>query len=182
MRIASVLAASLLAAGSPAFTAAGPADPRSERTLRVAVQVDRDAARLVAYSVEDRRFEELLPLPEIRGSKGSGMAQLEVALTGAEAAPYVTRLDVGPICLEHAAGTPAPHRRQRPRLPSPPESGGGPGGDPARAGLSGRHHLCATPPGVHLSGRADGRLHPRHQGLEPGQEPGGVECDRAYFR
>jgi|GEM_PF-3492012 len=80
----------------------------SERTIVVALTVDREQARLISFTLKDRPFVRSLAAdrPGIMG-QGSA-AQLEFALVGAPGLRYTQLLDFSGICLEHGPDDP-PH-------------------------------------------------------------------------
>jgi len=72
--------------------------PISERTLSVAVVVNRDAASLAAYTVKGRPFvADVLGASSLSGAS----LQLEVALRGPDGATIVRRQPIKGLCLEH---------------------------------------------------------------------------------
>ena len=79
----------------------------SDRTLVLALTVDRNGGRLAAYTLKNRPFVAP-PAPEARVSQGPGPAQVEVVLVGSAGARYTRRVDVPGICLEHPPDA-APH-------------------------------------------------------------------------
>lgn len=80
----------------------------SDRTLTLAIEIDRDAARLLAFTVKDRPFVRPLALAPVRPYREGEEVQAEIVLLGPKDARYTQRLDAGPICLTHAA-IEAPH-------------------------------------------------------------------------
>ena len=89
----------------PAPDPGSPAAGRfSGRTLKVAVEVDRDGGRVAAFSLEDRPYVRPLTTADPEPSGGAGKAQLELVLRGDDGETFTRRVEVGPICLEHAAG------------------------------------------------------------------------------
>ena len=77
----------------------------SQRTLRVAIEVDRDSARLVLYTLKDTPFIRPLETPE--PDPGGVRPWVEVALLGPEGKRYTRSFDIS-LCFEHAGNTP-PH-------------------------------------------------------------------------
>ncbi len=73
----------------------------SDGTLRVAIELDRDAARLVGYTVAKTPFVRDAAAPEARAGLASGTFQIEVVLLGPDERRFTRRFDVGPICLNH---------------------------------------------------------------------------------
>ncbi|MCP3979844.1 MAG: hypothetical protein GY716_11095 [bacterium] len=90
----------------------------SERTLVVGVEVDRDEARLVGYTVKPRPFVDAARHAPPRALDGGVAVQLEVELLGPRGASFVRRFEARPICLHHGpdaqphvvGDTIAPHR------------------------------------------------------------------------
>jgi hypothetical protein len=80
----------------------------SDRSLRLAVEVDRDASRLIAYAIKPQPFAAPGSTPAPRAYADGRSLQLEVVLLGPEESRFIQRLDVGRFCFEHAADT-APH-------------------------------------------------------------------------
>ena len=80
----------------------------SERTIEVAFELDRDAARVAAYTVKPRPFARVPLLGEVRAFDGRGRLQVEVSLLGPLGARYVQRMEAGVVCLHHGPGEP-PH-------------------------------------------------------------------------
>lgn len=87
-------AALLLAA--PSLPAAGDTPP-PPRTRVVAIEIDRDAARLVAWTVKPRPYAGL----DTALVSSPDRAGLELKLIGPGEARHVIRSEVGPLCLEH---------------------------------------------------------------------------------
>jgi hypothetical protein len=83
---------------------AGTIGHYSDGTIAVAVSIDRDGAKLIAYTKKARPFERALvdmaPLP-------GGRTALDVTLLGPGDARYTRRLPIEGICFEHDALTPA---------------------------------------------------------------------------
>ena len=81
----------------------------SPRTISLAVEIDRDGFRLLAYTIKERPFVRpsgiALPRPVSTGSD----VRLELVLSSAGGDSYTQRLDVGRLCLEHGSGEP-PHQ------------------------------------------------------------------------
>jgi hypothetical protein len=78
---------------------AAPPEAVSERTLSVALTLNRDGARLAAYTVKERPFA-----PD--GLEGRSLPadalQLEVSLRGPQGATLLRRQPLRGLCLEHA--------------------------------------------------------------------------------
>jgi len=73
----------------------------SERTLSVAVRIDRDSADVMAFTVKARPFELSEPLAEPRPYELGRPVQVEVVLRGPSGTSLTRRVDVGPMCLSH---------------------------------------------------------------------------------
>jgi hypothetical protein len=90
----------------------GPQGPQlgtfAARTLVVALELDRDTARVVAYTLKARPFVRPLDGEPPRPRATGDALQVEVVLLGRDGGRYTSRLDVGPLCLDHGAET-APH-------------------------------------------------------------------------
>ena len=105
----------LLAANrAPATTEVAPAvvDTRvriSDRTLVVGIEVDRENARLVSYTVKDRPFLAPAGEPEAaRAYDPHEELQLEVKLLGRDGGEHLRRFAAGPLCFDHRPQT-EPH-------------------------------------------------------------------------
>jgi len=92
----------------PADSAASVSGRFSERTLSLALEIDRDSARLIAFTLKDRPFVRPLTQAEPRVLDTGEPPQIEVSLLGPKGTLYTQRVDFGPICLAHGASTP-PH-------------------------------------------------------------------------
>jgi len=79
----------------------------SERTIVAAFEIDRDAMRLVSYTLKDRPFERSLEIAGARALAEGGSVQAEVILHDASGERYTQRVEAGRICLLHSAETPA---------------------------------------------------------------------------
>ena len=79
-----------------------------ERTLVVALRIDRDEARLLAYTLKERAFARRAgpALPESRGREPE--ERFEVTLHGSAGVAYTTFLDARFLCLAHGPASP-PH-------------------------------------------------------------------------
>ena len=80
----------------------------SNRTLTVAVQVDRDGARVVAYTVKERPFLHPLNPPAIRTIGQDRDPQIEVVLIGPGSVQHTQRRQLRGLCLLHPPGV-EPH-------------------------------------------------------------------------
>jgi len=88
-----------------------PVAPYAARTLSVALQVDRDGARIVAYTVKDRPFDLTRTQPPARPYVEGHPLLLEVVLSSAQGVGgelFTRRQSVGPLCFSHGPGAP-PH-------------------------------------------------------------------------
>jgi hypothetical protein len=77
----------------------------SQRTLRVAIEVDRDQARLIRYTLKDTPF--IRPLNASGSAREEANPWVEVALLGPEGKRYTRGFGV-PLCFEHS-GDSEPH-------------------------------------------------------------------------
>ncbi len=88
-------------------TSPGTGDPLrgwfSDRTLVVGLEVDRDEARVLAYTVKPRPHVRAIQPDEPRVHDASGTVQLEVVLRGPQGLRYTRRVDAGPLCFVHDA-------------------------------------------------------------------------------
>lgn len=73
----------------------------SDRTLVVAVEIDRDQARLIRYTVKPRPYIQPYETIPVRTYDEHRPVQLEVILHGAESQRYIRRVDVPFLCLSH---------------------------------------------------------------------------------
>src|SRR4030095_6400218 len=119
MRIAFFLVPLVLAGGSvatakelvPLRVEVRPGQPEvrqsrySDRTVTVAVNVDRDAVSLIGYTVKDRPF--IRPVPQT-GEARNDDAHLDVVLVRGNGDTYTQRVDTPWICFSHDASSP-PH-------------------------------------------------------------------------
>jgi hypothetical protein len=80
----------------------------SERTIAVALAVDRDQASLISFTLKDRPFVRSLAADHPRLTDEGSAAQLEFALVGSAGLRYTQLLDFPGICLEHGPDEP-PH-------------------------------------------------------------------------
>lgn len=90
----------------------GPSGPKlarfSERTLALALEIDRHSARVVSYTIKPRPYVGP-PAPfEPRSYSQAGKIQLEVVLRGPAGLEHTRRIDVGPLCFDHGP-TAEPH-------------------------------------------------------------------------
>jgi len=108
LRLAAALLAALVFGGVAAPSQLGPTS--SSRTLVVAIEVDRGGARLIGFTVKDRRFvarDEGSPEADPRDT-----TRIEVALLGPAGARFTQHVAMDGLCLAHDPDTPAdvPHR------------------------------------------------------------------------
>lgn len=75
----------------------------SDRTLQVAVEIDRDQARILAFTVKDRPFMGAAALPAIQPYAFGGSVQADVVLHGPDGSSLTQRVDIGRLCLDHDA-------------------------------------------------------------------------------
>ena len=80
----------------------------SDRTVTLALQVDRHQARLISYTLKPRPFERPLAIDPPRTYVEGEAPQLEVVLRGPSGSTYTQRQELGPICLAHGPEEP-PH-------------------------------------------------------------------------
>ena len=80
----------------------------SQRSLSLAIQVDRDGARVLAYTLQARPYIRPIGISAPLPSSDRGSQPIEVALLGPSGLSHTLRFEVGPLCFEHPAGTP-PH-------------------------------------------------------------------------
>ncbi len=84
----------------------------AERTISCALEVDRDAARLIAFTRKIRPFvrslKSTLQVPEPRAYEEGKDALFDVVLLGPGGMHYTRRINIAKLCLTHSADTP-PH-------------------------------------------------------------------------
>ncbi len=90
--VLTVLSTSLFVTGT--IRAAELADPSAPRTLVVAVEVDREGGRLIAFTSKERAFA-----PQTFAE--SDLAQIEVVLLGPGGARHTQQITVAGLCLDH---------------------------------------------------------------------------------
>ncbi|NQU12165.1 hypothetical protein HQ590_15330 [bacterium] len=73
----------------------------SDRTVTVALDVDRDGVRLLSFTVKRRPFAEPAEQPAARAAAAGDVPQIEVALLGRGGQRYWRRLDLPGFCFEH---------------------------------------------------------------------------------
>lgn len=95
------------AAAASSAPAAQLTHPAAERTLVLALSLDRDGARLIGYSAKSRPFvpprETASPRTYFEGEP----VQIEVALIGPGGVRYTQRISVNGLCLAHGPDAPA---------------------------------------------------------------------------
>lgn len=82
--------------------------PLSDRTLVVAIEVDRDGARVLGFTLKPRPFVAPPALDAPRAYQEPFPLQLEVALLGPAEPRYTRRVDLAGVCLAHPPAT-EPH-------------------------------------------------------------------------
>jgi hypothetical protein len=87
-----------------------PVSRLSDRTLTLAIEVQRDGARLLSYTLKDRPFVRPLPGPATETDARALSDGIEVALLGPGGGRHVQEVDAGSLCLLHDADAP-PHIR-----------------------------------------------------------------------
>jgi len=111
------LAGAVVAGGTgpgagPAAAPGAPARPRaavgSARTLVLGIRVDREQARVLAFTVKERPFRAGPELPAPRPYVEGRPLQAELTLLGPGGTGLTRRVDVGAICLTHGPDHP-PH-------------------------------------------------------------------------
>lgn len=80
----------------------------SERTITAAVQIDRDHAELLAFTVKPRPFERIQSADVRQQAISPASEQLEVRLHNQSGRWIAVPLEIRGLCLEHSAETP-PH-------------------------------------------------------------------------
>jgi len=122
--IALAATALLVPSGTPARAEAGPLSSAdagadrisSQRTLLVALEVDREEARLLSFTVKDRPFASPGNSSPVRPHAAAGLEQIEFVLLGPGQARHVSRLDLPGLCLGHGPATPPEITGDRIRL------------------------------------------------------------------
>ncbi len=82
----------------------GPSDEfgrYSDRTLVVGIEIDRDEAKVLSYTVKPRPFVRPVTLRPARGYSQNESVQIEVILSGSRGERYTRRVEIGPMCLSH---------------------------------------------------------------------------------
>ena len=95
MRASFVIVSTLLAAW-PAV-----ASPLSERTRMVAIEVDRDGARVLGSSLKSRPFAAIAEPPEAKAYVEGGPVQIEVVLLGPKGERLTRRTEIPGVCFAH---------------------------------------------------------------------------------
>ncbi len=83
-------------------------EPRSDRTVSVALQIDRAGMQVVSFALKDRPFHGPAVPAAVRPFSGVGIVQIEVRLVGSGPESFLRRVEFGPLCFEHGPHTP-PH-------------------------------------------------------------------------
>jgi hypothetical protein len=99
----------VLVGSHPSFGGAAQSEvrqPSSGRTVVVALEVDRDGARLIGFTVKDRPFGTRQGI-SVNGADMDGKTRIEVALLGPAGARFTQHVAVGGLCLAHDPDTPA---------------------------------------------------------------------------
>jgi hypothetical protein len=76
------------------------------RTLMLALEVDRDGARLIAFTLKEREFVPPRETPSPKTYAAGDLAHVEVALVGPAGARYTQRVAVPGLCLAHGPDAP----------------------------------------------------------------------------
>ena len=105
--LCSIAPASVLVAGPGPAGGRTPA-PLSDRTLTIAVSVDRDAAAVAGFTLKDRPYWDAPGPAGPRMDAAGRPIQVEVVLQGPAGGTYTRRIDTRRICLDHPADA-APH-------------------------------------------------------------------------
>lgn len=79
--------------------------PYSERTVTAAIQVDRDQARLLAFTVKPRPFGRQ-PDRAASAHRDASAAQVEVRLNDAQGRWIASPVEIRGLCLEHSSDAP----------------------------------------------------------------------------
>ena len=88
-----------------------PLEVFSERSLSIAIEVDRSQAKILATASKPHAFVRTGGMARSRAYSHAAtgeIAQIEVTLLGPKDLSYTQRFDFGPICLSHAPTT-EPH-------------------------------------------------------------------------
>ena len=92
----------------------GPGGPEiatyAERTLVVALAVNRDEARLVGYTVKERPFRRAVGQEPLRAYEQGRPVQIEIVLHGKDATQFTQRVEAGLLCLSHGRDA-EPHQQ-----------------------------------------------------------------------
>jgi len=80
----------------------------AERTLVVGIEIDRDVATLLAYTLKQRPYLRTLGIDPPRAHDAAVDVQLEVVLRDADGTRHTRRVVTGPLCLTHD-GDAEPH-------------------------------------------------------------------------
>jgi hypothetical protein len=80
----------------------------SDRTLVLGIEIERDAASLLSYTVRPRPYARTRAMDEPLAHDRGRTVQLEIVLWGPDGLRHMRRIDAGPLCLTHG-GHAAPH-------------------------------------------------------------------------
>jgi hypothetical protein len=74
----------------------------SERTISVALELDRDGARLLGFAIKNRPYDRAEdPAFLVQDARGPETAQIEIALIGDDGGRFTRRLEMRGLCLDH---------------------------------------------------------------------------------
>ena len=94
--------ASVVSGEARARTAVTDSAALSERTISVALAVDRDGVRLLGYAVKNRPYDRAEDAAFLApGAPGPETAQIEIALVGPDGGRFTRRVEVRGLCLDH---------------------------------------------------------------------------------
>jgi hypothetical protein len=83
----------------------GDSGPRlarySDRTLTLGIEIERDAARLISYTLKDHPFTRAAALAEPEGYREGHPVQTEIVLRGPGGSRFTSRVDAGHLCFKH---------------------------------------------------------------------------------
>jgi hypothetical protein len=92
----------------PPGHAVPPVGVYAERTFVVGLEIERDVARLIAYTIKPRPYVAPLEPAAPRPQGPARDLQVEVVLLGDAGARHTRRVDAGPLCVRHP-GRAEPH-------------------------------------------------------------------------
>ncbi|MDH3784978.1 MAG: M64 family metallopeptidase, partial [Acidobacteriota bacterium] len=93
-----LLSVGLAAGDEPASEALGR---YSDRTLVVGIEIDRDEARILGYTVKPRAFVRTAQTEPVRSYEERNEVQIEVSLVSDDGTRYTRRVGAGMVCLSH---------------------------------------------------------------------------------